>query len=191
MQLRVLGVTCTKVGLFCLPHIESKSPTLYAKIIFFSHFSWPVQWTSPKRRDCLLSTMMGVTIYCMHFWLWFCKECFVGLYTCICIHDTLTTRQLGCGCLGQEEHLSINCANKGLTLSLNFSYHKIFQNILIAKESWEVEIMWSWILVLDKACGPSKNKIRVWNLVTKNQSGVNNLKILLILIFVWPNWHLS
>ena len=62
MQLRVLGVTCTKVGLFCLPHIESKSPTLYAKIIFFSHFSWPVQWTSPKRRDCLLSTMMGVTI---------------------------------------------------------------------------------------------------------------------------------
>ena len=65
MQLRALGVTCAKVGLFCLPY--SQSSTLYAKIIFFSHFSWPVQWTSPKRRDCPLSIMMGVTIYCMHF----------------------------------------------------------------------------------------------------------------------------
>ena len=116
MQLRALGVTCTKVGLF-FPY--SQSSTLHAKIIFFSHFSWLVQWMSPKRRDCLLSIMMGVTIYCMHFWLWFCKECFVGLYTCICFHDTLTTRQLGCGCLGQEEHLSINLCQWGFDPVIN------------------------------------------------------------------------
>ena len=99
--------------------LTPRVPLCMLKSFFFSHFSWLVQWISPKRRDCLLSIMMGVTIYCMHFWLWFCKECFVGLYACICLHDTLTTRQLGCGCLGQEEHLSINLCQWGFDPVIN------------------------------------------------------------------------